>query len=117
MAQPRLGRYLQAILPHDLSWMKREGSSGTACHLAPAGELGGEVWVAGARSVSVRLHQGCLRTDVLWCVRSSTTHEGRRVYQWLEAFRGAADSDLEPAACQSLYSILRMLGHQIDGKL
>lgn len=102
MAQACLGRYLQAILPHDLSWTPRGGSGSAGRHLAPAGELGGEVRAAGARSVSVRLHQGCLRTDVLWCVHSSTAQEGRRVYQWLEAFRGAADSDLEAAACQSL---------------
>lgn len=98
MAQACLGRYLQAFLPHDLSGTWRGGSGSAGRHLAPAWELGGGV----RGRVSVQLHQGCLRTDVLWCVRSSTAQEGRRVYQWLEAFREATDSDLEAAACQSL---------------
>lgn len=34
----------------------------------------------------------------MWCVCSATTLEGRRVYQWLQASRRAADSDLGAAA-------------------
>lgn len=39
-----------------------------------------------------------MRTDVLWSVCSGTTLEGRRAYQWLQASRRAADSDLGAAA-------------------
>lgn len=60
MAQACLGRRLQAILPRDLSWTRRGGSGDADRHLAPARELDGEVRVAGARLVSVRLRQGCL---------------------------------------------------------
>lgn len=51
--------------------------------------------------MSVWLHQGRLRADVLWCVCSSTTLEGRRVYQWLQASRKTAHPDLAAAARQS----------------
>lgn len=79
-----------------------EGAAAWAAIWPQPGNWVVEVQAAGVRSVSVWLHQGCLRTDVLWCVRSSTAQEERGVYQWLEAFRGVADSDLEAAACQSL---------------
>lgn len=45
MAQACLGRYLQAILPHDLSGTWRGGSGSAGRHLAPAWELGGGVRV------------------------------------------------------------------------
>lgn len=90
-----LGRNLRAVLPPDSSWTRRGGSGGAAArHLAPAGELGGEVRAA----VSVRLHQGCLPTDVHRCVCAAARlrREDVSIGGWRPS-----DFDLEAAACQS----------------
>lgn len=97
MAPACLGRYLQAVAPRDLSGTRRGRSGGEGRHLAPAWELGSEV--------RVRCQYGSARAvwEQMFCgvFAPAQLRRGRRVYQWLEAFRGATDSDLQAAACQS----------------
>lgn len=54
-------------------------------------------WVARRASCVSGTPSGRLRTDVVRCVCSGTTLEGRRVYQWLQASRRTAESDLGAA--------------------
>lgn len=74
-----------------------DGAAARAAIWPPAWELGGEV--------RVRCQYGSARAvwEQMFCgvFAPAQLRRGRRVYQWLEAFRGATDSDLRAAACQS----------------
>lgn len=86
---------------HSTAWFVRDTETRELRHGPPSGPGLGIEW-RGGHSVSVWLHQGRLRTDVLRCVCASTTLEGRHVYQWLQASRRTAHSDLGAAARPSM---------------
>lgn len=105
MAQACLGRYLQAILPPDLSWVSggEEGAAVRAAIWPWAGELGGKV--------CIQCQCGSIRAvcEQMFCAvfaPARLRREDVSISGW--RFK-AADTDLEAAACQSVSLVAQNL--------